>query len=59
MTDVTADDARKILEAERQKRFERFQAKLNSLLETHECRLACRLSIVDGRIVGDVVLVEK
>ena len=54
---MNADEARKVLEDERRKRLEACQAALNALLAEHKCSLAYQLGIVDGRIVGNVVLV--
>jgi len=59
MSEMSTAEARTILERERQERLQRCQAALNTLLQEHRCRLACQLGIVDGRIVGNVVLVEN
>ena len=56
---MTADEARKVLEAEQQARLEDCRHRLDALLQTYKVQLSTQIAITpDGRIVANVVLVN-
>jgi hypothetical protein len=55
-TEITAEEARKVLEEAKRNRLEQCQAAISAALDKHGCQLICQLRIIDGKIVSDVVL---
>jgi hypothetical protein len=57
LSEITSEQARKVLEDEQRQRLENCQRELDALLKKHGCTLAAQLGISqDGRIMANVVL---
>ena len=57
LTEMTPEQARRVLEDEQRGRLEQCQQELDALLRSHGCALQVQLGISqDGRIVANVVL---
>ena len=54
---MTAEDARRLLEQERDERLRICQAQIQRVLEANGCKLVSAQQIVDGRIVAPVQIV--
>jgi hypothetical protein len=54
--EITVNEARERLVSARQEKLQKCQAALNALLKEYDCQLSCQLGIVDGRVVGNVLL---
>jgi hypothetical protein len=54
---LTTEDARRLLDQERDERLQRCQVKIQAALQEEGCRLVSAPQIVDGRIIAPVQLV--
>ena len=55
---VTPDEARKVLEAEQRERLEACHAEIQAVCKKYKLNLTTQISVQDGRIVADPVLVN-
>jgi hypothetical protein len=59
LTEITSEQARKVLEDEQRRNLEQCQREMAALLEKYHCQLSAQIGISqDGRIVANVVLVD-
>jgi hypothetical protein len=59
LTEITSEQARKVLEDEQRARLENCQKQIDALLQECGCTLSAQIGISqDGRIVANVVLVN-
>lgn len=56
---IPADELRRLLEADRQRRVQAVQAAIQAALNEHNCELQATPQIVDGRIVATILIAPK
>lgn len=56
MSDLPADELKRLLEADKQRRVQAVQAAIQAALEEHSCQLQALPQIVEGRIVATIVI---
>lgn len=54
---LPADELRRLIEADKQRRVQAVQAAIQAALNEHGCELQAAPQIVDGRIVAQIVIV--